>query len=126
MIRDDQHPPARIQHRGTVAQQSRETFHLVIHRYAQSLEGARRRMRPAAPMGSQSALDDRAQLAGGLDWTAPARLDNQSRNSPRAALFPVCIDDAREFFGALLINNVFRLQRLPAVHPHVERAVEPK
>ena len=43
-------------------------------------------MRPAAPMRSQSPFDDRAQLAGGLDWTAPARLDDHPRYPSRPAL----------------------------------------
>src|SRR5277367_4452935 len=75
---------------------------------------------------------------------APRALSTIARNSPvvaigprrrastiirairRAALLAVGIDDAREFLGALFIYNVFRLQRLPVVHPHVEGTVEPK
>src|SRR5208282_6697118 len=83
-------------------------------------------MRPAAPMRSQSPFHDRAQLAGGRNWTAPAGFDNHPRDSSRAALLAVRIDDAREFLGALFIYNVFRLQRLPVVHPHIEGTVEPE
>src|SRR5712692_4635834 len=101
MIGDNQHPPARTEHRGTVAEKSRETFHLAVHRDSQRLESAGRRMRSLAPARSQSALHDCAQLSGGLDRMPAARVDDQFRYPPRRALLAIGIDDAREFFGAL-------------------------
>src|SRR5271156_3595724 len=81
-------------------------------------------MRPAAPMGSQSPLDDRAQIAGRLDWIAPPRLDDHSRDPPRPALLAVRIDDACEFLGALLVHDVARAQGLPVIHSHIQRTIE--
>src|SRR6266849_3542390 len=59
MIGDYQHPPARIEHRGHLAEQRRETFHLAIHRDSKRLEGAGRRMGSPSPARSQSAFHNR-------------------------------------------------------------------
>src|SRR5260370_41089706 len=83
-------------------------------------------MRSAAPMRSQGPFHDRAQLARRFDRTMTARFDDHPRYPPRAALLAVGIDDARDLFGALFIDDVFGLQGLPIVHPHIERTVEPK
>src|SRR5258708_2822330 len=104
VIRDNQHPPARAQYRRTIAEQRRETLHLAIHRNSQRLKSARRRMRSLAPARSQSPLHDCAQLRGSLNRMPPARLDDQFRDPARRALLTVCIDDAREFFCALLVH----------------------
>ena len=94
------------EHRGRIAQKFFEALYLAIHRDAKRLEGARRGMHSAAAMRSNRALDQRAQLAGGLDATAAARLDDGARDAAGHALLAIFAKDARQLRLGLLVDEI--------------------
>src|SRR5258705_3537822 len=98
---------------------------LLIDSDAQSLKHLRGGMvlAPAAPL---DLLDQTNQLAGAFERSDSPLLDDRPREPAGLGLFAVLAKDSRQIIGRVRIDNLARIERLAAVHTHLERRVRAK
>src|SRR6185437_11040534 len=107
-------------------EQPGKAFEFMVDGDAQGLKGPRRRMNAAAPIASEDAFDEAAQLAGGIDRTAAARFDDRAGDTARSAILAILENDSRQLGLGLFVDDVIGAQWLAAIHAHIERPIEAK
>ena len=95
---------------------------LVVHRDPQRLKNLRRRMRLFSA-ARREPLDQFRQLPRRLKFPLRAVVNNRPGKPPRLAFVAKFPKNLRQFFRARAVHQIRRRQRLPVVHPHVQRAV---
>jgi hypothetical protein len=126
MIRKNDHAAATAKPRGRSREQGIKAMDLVVDRDTQRLESARCRIDAAMTTDADRTFDYSAQFAGGFEWTTAARLDDRACYPPRGALLTVGLNDVREAFLALFIDDIVGTECLALVHSHIERTVSPE
>src|ERR1041385_5115433 len=125
MERDHCQPPARLEQLDCAIEALLQRTNFIVHRDPQRLKNFRRRMRFAAVPRRQS-LDQFGQLPRRLKRLLLAILHDRSRESPRLALPAKFPENSRQFVRARFVHQPRRRQRLPRVHPHIQRPVRLK
>src|SRR5262245_36119285 len=119
--RDDHQPPALFERVNRVGDESIQSFKLPVDRYAQRLEGLRRRM--DAPVAFwMNRLDNQiGELLGRGDGRRLPLPDNPTSDASRGPLFAVFKDDVGQLTLAEIVDQISRCQFLRTVHPHIQR-----
>ncbi len=118
---DDHQPPARLQDALGGDQRAGELAQFVIHRDAQRLEGARRRMR-LVRLGPHHLGHDLGKLERAHDRRLGTRLDDRLGDAARVALLAEAVDQVGELGFRQLRHQIGRGDA-GTRHAHVERPV---
>jgi hypothetical protein len=98
-----------------------ERAELVVHRDAERLEDAGRRV--AATGARDDVRDGVGEVAGGAEGTVAADVHEMGHDADGGVFLAVFAEDADEFLGRLLVHDVGGRARGVGAHAHIERAV---
>src|SRR5512147_78721 len=125
MKRNNHQPSARPQYIETVNKKTLQMVELLIHRDTQSLKHLGGRVM-IAPPAAFCTLDQARQLVCALDGPLPALGNNSFGDPPRLRLLAIVTENPCQFFRRRCVDEAMSVERLPAVHAHVQSPAQAK